>query len=831
MRPAPGFRVRWSLVLAGTLLGLAGCGNSGTPASSPPPQGAVILDRYAAAQGCYALRSVASGRFLGDAGSGYAGGDATLAERFFFKPAALGEYLLYGRDRQLLAADAAPASQTLDSVDEAAVWELRVVGDATAYPAAPQFDRKPAIEALRAYRGFVDPLPRGSRFWLASADGRRLALDSGGARLEAASESSAQQFELQLASDCAAFPEADTDTQGQTFAGTLPDGRVLGFADVHNHISATTFLGGAHFGAPFHRFGVRHAVGDCEDEHGPNGVRDAVGALLAGDFDGHDTAGWPTFPDWPAPRALTHEGTYWKWIERAWIAGLRVLVNDLVENETLCELRRNVSGNPTRSCNEMANVLDQIGTMYAMQDYIDAQSGGRGAGWWRIVESPAEARAVIAAGKLAVVLGIENSHLFNCKLTYSPLRTELGEAANTVDCAISETGAPNEVATQLAEVLALGVRQIFPIHEFDNALGGNGIFDTLVLNVGNRSDTGGIPGDELALVTAAAEDPAQAAALAGLVGAETPTGEFWTTYDCPRPEAPTVGGYLYAPGANLTAIPPGGLCADLNFDGRPGGPTGCYPNDPERPQCNARWLTDIGLYTLSRLMESGVMIELDHMELEIKSQTLDLAEAQNPVYPLVSTHSGQGGISNVQARRVLAGGGIVYPIKRNSRIHLDTWQRTRTLYAQTDRRHPFAYGYGADTNGLATQTLPRGDIEPGKELRYPFTFFKGPVWDQIPEFAAVQPVVFEASSMADAETGEGRRWHLDEDGAAHYGMIADAIEELRIEGGAELIRDTYLSAEVYLQMWERTEAAAAAIRRQGLQVPDGLLRQPPPPEG
>ena len=51
-----------------------------------------------------------------------------------------------------------------------------------------------------------------------------------------------------------------------------------------------------------------------------------------------------------------------------------------------------------------------------MQDYIDAKSGGAGLGWYRIVRDPEEASRTIAAGKLAVVLGSEVDHLFNCDL-------------------------------------------------------------------------------------------------------------------------------------------------------------------------------------------------------------------------------------------------------------------------------------------------------------------------------------------------------------------------------------------------------------------------------
>ena len=52
--------------------------------------------------------------------------------------------------------------------------------------------------------------------------------------------------------------------------------------------------------------------------------------------------------------------------------------------------------------------------MHELERYIDAQAGGPGKGFFRIVETPAAAREVIARGKLAVVLGIETSNLFDC---------------------------------------------------------------------------------------------------------------------------------------------------------------------------------------------------------------------------------------------------------------------------------------------------------------------------------------------------------------------------------------------------------------------------------
>ncbi len=52
--------------------------------------------------------------------------------------------------------------------------------------------------------------------------------------------------------------------------------------------------------------------------------------------------------------------------------------------------------------------------MVALQDYIDAQFGGPGKGFFRIVKTPAEARSVINDGKLAVVLGVEVSEVLDC---------------------------------------------------------------------------------------------------------------------------------------------------------------------------------------------------------------------------------------------------------------------------------------------------------------------------------------------------------------------------------------------------------------------------------
>ena len=62
----------------------------------------------------------------------------------------------------------------------------------------------------------------------------------------------------------------------------------------------------------------------------------------------------------------------------------------------------------------MPAVDRQLQAAHDLEAFVDAQNGGPGQGWYRIVTTPQQARQVTAAGKLAVVLGIEVDSLFGC---------------------------------------------------------------------------------------------------------------------------------------------------------------------------------------------------------------------------------------------------------------------------------------------------------------------------------------------------------------------------------------------------------------------------------
>ncbi|MFD5650903.1 discoidin domain-containing protein [Streptomyces sp. NPDC127039] len=266
-------------------------------------------------------------------------------------------------------------------------------------------------------------------------------------------------------------PDSQINVSGEPFTGTDANGDVRGFVDTHNHLMTNEAFGGKLVcGKPFSEGGIADALKDCP-EHYPDGA----GALLENltvDPDGHhDPVGWPTFKDWPSHTTMSHQQNYYAWLERAWRAGQRVLVTDLTSNGVICSIYVR-----DRGCDEMESVRLQAQKTYDMQDYVDEMYGGSGKGWFRIVTSPAQARQVIEAGKLAVVLGVETSEPFGCK-----------QVLDVAQCSKAD------IDKGLDELQSLGVSSMFLCHKFDNALCGvrfdEGTTGTII-NVGQFLSTG-----------------------------------------------------------------------------------------------------------------------------------------------------------------------------------------------------------------------------------------------------------------------------------------------------------------------------------------------------
>jgi microsomal dipeptidase-like Zn-dependent dipeptidase len=593
-----------------SLVLLAFLGSSLTCAAAAQAQ-----DRFSLANDCWTLKSTTSSVSDGP---------------FFLKPTDLGSYMFYDANKAFLTADSSPGAPADGGLTRAT-------------DGGPQGDW--TVED--APGGFRVTLPANSK-----------ALGVRGGRLALVDPGQAGVFAFDPASGCAAFPEAETNATGTPSKGTSPFGEVRGLVDAHMHLMAFEFLGGdAHCGKPWDRYGITHAMVDCPDHTATHGLTPLEIAL--GGKAGHDPVGWPTFKDWPAYNSLTHEGSYWKWLERAWRGGLRLYVNLLVDNGKLCDIYP-LKRNP---CDEMNTVRLEAADTYKLQDYIDAQYGGPGKGWFRIVRDPYEARKVINDGKLAVVLGIENSRLFDCK--------EIND--------VPQCDRPH-IDEELDQVYSMGVRDMEIVNKFDNALTGV---------AGDSGTTGDVVNG----------------------GQKLESNHFWDMQTCAsgnpdesdREQATIFQHNNDALAAGvLSLVPPGGT---LPVYGPP-------------PHCNARGLTDLGRYVIQRMIDKRMIFDPDHMSVMARKQALDLLEANN--YPgVVSSHSW----STPDAYpRIYKLGGFIAPYAGASESFVAKW---KALKAMRDKRFYWGIGYGADMNGFGAQGPPR--LGAKNPVKYPFKSFDGAV--------------------------------------------------------------------------------------------------------
>ena len=541
---------------------------------------------------------------------------------------------------------------------------------------------------------------------------------------------------------CAVYPEGNVDATGQPFSGPAPTSTVSGTIDAHTHVTAFEFLGGDfHCGRPWHPFGVEFALPDCApNETGSNGQVESF-LDYGSPSHPHDTVGWPTFKDWPSPTMLAEEGDYYTGIERAWKAGLRVMVTQLVDNEALCTLMTK-RHNP---CNDMQSVVIQAKDLRDLQNYIDAQFGGPGRGFFQIVTNPFQARRVINSGKLAVVEGIEVSHLFNC-----------GEYMGQPLCDRSQVDAG------LNQVRRLGVSTFFPVHKFDNAFGGtkmdSGEVGQLV-NAGNHLETGHFW--NVQTCTGSEHDSTQMTTA--------PTGALATLL------SGSIGQSLL-PSPPTTPVLPGVTAPPAVT------PASQLPVYPPPPHCNTRGLTDLGAYLINKMIQQHFIVELDHMDAKMADQTLSILEAHH-YSGVISAHSWDSPQENP---RIYNLGGFVTPIAGASpSSFVDQWKTS--LGVRNKRFYNGAgFGYGADMNGLAEESQP----DTSNPITYPFRSFDGKV-------------------TFTREVWGQRTFDLNTNGVANYGMFPDWLQELGMIGGRPLLTDMFHGAEAYLQMWERAYAVPA----------------------
>jgi len=739
-------------------LASAGCEGEIQRVDPPPDKGV-----YGFANGCFAVEGFdgehapthLSTNAKKDAFT-FAEPSADAASRFVLRASDLGTYLLYDQDKRYLTAEAVPAGYRLSRVEvlESALTKLDDTFRSPAEWTLEPSQRDPKRYQLKHYQtglyltltGLTEDVSTAAVITLYPKDG------------------------------CAQFPELAVNATGTVAPKKWDDGDLYGIAEIHSHMMTNFgFGGGGTFhGAPFHRLGVQHALPDCELWHGTEGRRDVVGFFYDGGGEGlavdslapilvtgevpqfnHLTAGYPDFTSWPNSwRSSTHQTMYYRWLERAYMGGLRLVVQLATGNSVLCDLVTGIhSQTSLYSCNDMVSVERSILEIRNLERYIDAQSGGPGKGWFHVVDTPAQARELIGQGKLAVVLGIEISNLFDCFLT---------PQEGFEVCTAKNLGA------RIDHYRDLGVRVIFPTHKFDNGFSaGDG--SSGIIELGNFINSG----HDSNFV----EDcPAISAAFDGgdvtFGGLNKPR----EVYDSPAPHDTSQFG----------AHPLSTLLPYLDQIKAP-------PLSGE--YCQNHGLTPLGETLMQELMKRGMMIDVAHLPKRSLARAYELLEANE--YPATKTHgdTNDGRIYDFGGMAGTSLGRCATPGKPG-----DMGSRLKNSVAEAVAHGTYpAEALAFDLNGFAGGPRPRfgadspcGDPQENP-ITYPFTSYDG-------------AVTFEQPTLGN------RQVDFNTEGMIHIGLLPELIEDVRRDGVTDAeLEPLFRSAEAYIRMWERAEKRGKAL--------------------
>jgi hypothetical protein len=683
---------------------------------------------------------------------------ASDASQFLLRPSDLGKYLLYDEQEQYLTSD----GQQLLTQSALASDTTEVNGEVVI---DNQMQSEGEWQLMAAQNG---------RFKLQHILSGNYIMEDG----LLGAEGDAADLDLVEQEGCAEFPELTLDASGDIAVTEFDDGSVFGFVETHAHLFTNLAFGGGGIfhGAPFHPLGVEHALSDCSLYHGEDGRKDFFGffdsgitnvdnliqIILAGELTEkqHDTEGYPDFLSWPdAPRSAMHQMQYYKWIERAYKTGLRLMVQHATTQETICQLVVGLGFQPLRhDCSDMVAVDRIIEDTYALERYIDALSGGPGKGWFRIVFSPDQARQEIKAGNLAVVLGIEASDLFDCFLV------PFGDFSKCTEA---------DVVAKLDEYFDRGVRVLFPVHKFDNGFSaGDG--HRSISELGNFVHTG-----HYASFTLCPDE------LLTFPGGFDNGGLNFANLNRPRevydsPPAFDLSDYAADP---ITTLLP-------YIDLFGGGPL-------EGEYCQSHGLTDLGEFLMLEMMKRGMVIEVDHFPRRSYQRAYEMLEEND--YPAVGSHGRDnngrlfqlGGVSKTNFGRCRS---------QDMPATMDDGFQARIQLMRELDAFP-AVGFGFDLNGLAGSPGPRfgersrcADPQTDEGITYPFTSYAG-------DITLEQPVI------------GNRTLDFNTEGMVHLGLVAELIEDVRRDGVTdEELEPLFKSAEGYIRMWEKSERRGEALR-------------------
>ena len=391
-----------------------------------------------------------------------------------------------------------------------------------------------------------------------------------------------------------------------------------GWADIHCHPMAQAGFGDLLAG---HMHGPVEDLGNCLPLHGhDHGNLLKPVAKVTGHGRHNDgsraATGWTTgtpapddelgFRSWPSFDDLTHIKTHQAWIRRAYDGGQRLMVALVVHNQMLAGLTNASSGTFTAQ-SDRDTIEPQV---QLLREFV-----AHNRDWCGLAMTPADARDLIEANKMAFVLGLETDSI-NSWVHFADF-PQADTPANRIVI-------HDMIHDYFAYLRGLGITQVNLIHLSDNAFGGMAIYDFMFI-VNSLQRTGVQP----KTLPWAGTDPRELVARPVSVGSE-----LWSLLESTARDL----------GVTIPATAPGGTfgIGDANTKG----------------------LTVAGQVALVEAMRLGMVIDTDHMSEPSETKAFEIATTTvgGSLYPLVAAHNG----GRFMAPRPLANTSAPVPGSRRS---------------------------------------------------------------------------------------------------------------------------------------------------------------------
>lgn len=505
-------------------------------------------------------------------------------------------------------------------------------------------------------------------------------------------------------------------------------------------------------------------------QKGHSGPSNAQGA-----DESEDASGFPNFPEWPVWNDLTHQKMWVEWIRRAHQGGLRVMVALAVNNKTLGDM---TAGPGDYATDDKSSADRQIAEI---KSFV-----GRHPDFMEIALSSLDVHRIVSGNKLAVVIGIEVDHIGNFQTPDSSALPAAGEVKFEIDRLYGE-----------------GVRYIFPIHILDNAFGGTAAYTNL-FNVSNIRESG----HPYSLVCAPKTD------------------DINYIYNNSDIDVTAFLGQIAKLGVGIAGI--------------------SYPHCATG-QKNSLGLSETGKTAIKEMMRLGMLIDIDHMSQAAADDALTLAKSL--AYPVNSGHNGLRGTNagnhnerSFRADQYLSIGQL-HGMAGVGSAGLDSqqWLALHNAVVSAMGGGNISAAFGTDTDGLALGMPPRLGTHPPQTGRGPLY----PQYEQClkqcdcpadskgkPDAACIKactsncgkqfPQAFvnvpasgvQYTASFPASQDGGRTWDLKTDGVAHYGMLWDFLEDVKLlPGGATTVDSSFMNgAEYFYQTWRIAEARSASVK-------------------